>query len=143
MFGYWVKTKNNLGVTLGPQGPRSHTAKVVGSILCISKLASTPASLSLRYLRSPEGQHRAHQLSWLPQEPAGTLPLCRLTSLSHPCAFHCRVKAMPRQHMPASSPHSRVFFPGRFCAQHGWGLGFDSSLQGRSIRQALLPRALI
>lgn len=133
---------------LGARGPRSRTAKAGGSVFCISKLTGTPASLSLEYLRSPNGQHRAHQLSWLPQEPPGTLPLCRLSS-SQPASLtrvfstaEIRVKAMPRQHMPASSPHSRIF-PGRFCAQQSWGRGFDSSLQGRSIRQALLPCTLI
>lgn len=100
---------------LGPQGPRSRRAKVVGSVFCLSKLAATPASLSLRYLRSPNGQPRAHQLSWLPQEPPGVLPSCRLSSSQAASLIRVlstaaiRVKAMPRQHMPASSPHSRVF----------------------------------
>lgn len=114
---------------LGAQGPRSCTAKAGGSVFCISKLAGTPASLSLEYLRSPNGQHRAHQLSWLPQEPPGTLPSCRLSSSQPASLIHVlstaeiRVKAMPRQHMPASSPHSSIFSWQVLCST-GLGLWF-------------------
>lgn len=74
----------------GTPGARSCTAKVVGSIFCTSKLASIPASLSLRYLRSPKGWHRAQQLSRLPQEPPGTLPLCLYPAHNQPLSPMCR-----------------------------------------------------
>lgn len=85
----------------GPQGPRPRTAKVVGSIFCIFHLCLIISEVR----EEPKGVAQSSGASW----HFALLPFIRLTtSLSHPCA-EIRVKAMPRQHMPASSPHSRVF----------------------------------
>lgn len=70
----------DLGLCACSQGPRSCTAKTGGSIVCISKLGATLASLSPTYLRSLKRQHRGHQLSFLSQEHPGSWPLCRLPS---------------------------------------------------------------
>lgn len=131
---------------------QGHTWPRLWGAFSVSQSWLPPHHLIFEVLEEPRGA--AQSTSALLAAPGASwlfalVPFIQLTtSLSHPCALHCRDQSESHAKAAHASLKSSLqavvfFFPGRFCAQQGWGLGFDSCLQGHSIHQAPLPWALI
>lgn len=124
-----------LGLYTHCREPRSCTAKAGGSMSRVSKLTVTLASLSPMYLRSLNGHHRVHQLSWqlalVPYTQSMTCYPAHVLSSAEIGAFSS-ANPMPRKDTPASGLHASL--GGSFFWQvlhlQGWGPGFDSSVEG-------------